>query len=196
MIVLQEKLFSSNKTKDKYEKLKVKGEITMKVCLVFFSKTGNTRTVAQLLKKQFKEKKIDIDEIEIEPVKMPGFMMSGYAGGRQKELPIKNTDIDLCKYDFVIFGAPIWNGKPAPFLKTSINKAENISGKYGSFFITHAAPIGKNIEAPIVFKENMENRGINVIDSYLSLQTKKDSIEDGKQKIDDFINTVQSIFKK
>jgi len=164
----------------------------MKVCIAFFSKTGNTRTVAKILKKQLKEKKFDVDEIEIEPVKMPGFMMAGYASGRQKELPIKNNDIDLCKYDFTIYGAPVWNGKPAPFLKTFINKAENISGKNGSFFITHAASVGKNLQAPIVFKENMENKGINVTDSYLSIQTKKGNIEDGRENIDDFINTVQS----
>jgi len=164
----------------------------MKLCIVFFSKTGNTRAVAQILKKQLKEKKFDVDEIEIEPIKMPGYMMGGYAGGRQKELPIKNTDIDLCKYDFFIFGAPIWNGKPAPFLKTFINKAENISGKNGSFFITHAASVGKNSQAPIVFKEHMENKGINVTDSYLSIQTIKGNIEDGRQNIDDFIKAVQS----
>ena len=101
----------------------------MKIGIIYYSRTGNTRNVAKKLEEKLKNKKISVELIEVKHTKKPGFFRAGYAAIKQKDLPITNTNFDLKKYDILLFGAPIWAGKPAPFVKTFINKAKNSEGK-------------------------------------------------------------------
>ena len=96
----------------------------MKTGIIYYSRTGNTKQAAETIEKKLKNKKIDVKLFEIKHVKKPGFFKAGYAAMRQKELPIIDVDFDLKKYDLLLFGSPIWAGKPAPFIKTFINKLE------------------------------------------------------------------------
>src|SRR4030042_3891710 len=58
---------------------------TMKIGIVYYSRTGNTRNAAQLLEKKLREKKAEVDLIEIEHVKKPGFFTAGRAAMKKKE---------------------------------------------------------------------------------------------------------------
>jgi len=80
----------------------------MKICIIYYSRTGNTRNAAKLLEEKLKEQKADVELIEIEAVKKPGFLKAGIAAMTQKELPITNTDVDLKKYDKILVGSPTW----------------------------------------------------------------------------------------
>ena len=162
------------------------------LCIVYVSKSGNTKKLAIYLNSQLSGPDLDVEEIEIKPKKMPGILMAAIASGKQRELPITNTDLDLGKYDFLLFGAPIWNKKPAPFVKTFVNQAKSINGKNAAFFLTHAAAVGKNMQANLVFKENLERQGVNVIESWLSVRMKKGNMKDGQQDIDAFVKTIRS----
>ena len=83
----------------------------MKICIIYYSRTGNTRNVAKLLEGKLKEQKADVELIEIEAVKKLGFLKAGIAAMTQKELPITNTDVDLKKYDKILVGSPTWGRK-------------------------------------------------------------------------------------
>jgi len=163
----------------------------MKIGLVYYSRTGNTRKVAQLLEEKFKEKKAEVDLIEIEHVKRPGFLKAGKSGMQQEDLPIKNTSFDLKKYDVIVAGTPTWAGKPAPFVKTFMNKAENINGKKAAIFLTSG---GNNEEKRKITKEILSNdlgkAGLKIVGSALLLQMKKEKIVDGEENIDNFVKTV------
>ena len=69
----------------------------MKIGLVYYSRTGNTKKIAKILEEKFKEKNTEIDLIEIEHVKKPGFFAAGKASTKQLELPIKNNHFDMQK---------------------------------------------------------------------------------------------------
>jgi flavodoxin len=49
----------------------------MKIGIVYYSRTGNTRHVAKLLEEKLKEKKADVELVEIEHIKKPGFFKAG-----------------------------------------------------------------------------------------------------------------------
>ncbi|MCJ7572191.1 MAG: NAD(P)H-dependent oxidoreductase, partial [Candidatus Thermoplasmatota archaeon] len=98
----------------------------MKVGLVYYSRTGNTKQVAKILEEKLKGKKAEVELIEIEHVKKPSFFAAGRVSMKQLELPIKNNHFDMQKYDVIIVGTPTWAGRPSPFMKVFINKAENI----------------------------------------------------------------------
>ena len=128
----------------------------MKIGIVYYSRTGNTRQVAKILEEKFKEKNAEVDLIEIEHVKRPGFFTAGRAATKQQELPIKNTDFNMEKYDVIIAGSPTWAGRPSPFIKIFINKAENIKGKKVAIFGTGMSPIDKREKFKEIIKNNLE----------------------------------------
>ena len=164
----------------------------MKIGIIFYSRTGNTRSIAKLLENKFKEEKADVELVEIEHAKKSSFFKAGGAAMKQQELPIKNTNFDLKKYDFIIAGTPIWAGRPSPYVKTFMNKSENVKGKRGAFFLTGVTNLEEREKATKIIKNDLEKAGLKVIDATLLLKMKKEEIIDGEQNIDDFINAVLS----
>jgi flavodoxin len=160
----------------------------MKIGIVYYSRTGNTREVAKILQEKFKEKKAGVDLIEIEHVKRPGFFAAGKASSKQLELPIKNTDFNMEKYDVIVAGSPTWAGKPSPFITTFMKKAENIQGKKVAVFGTGMSPIDKRDQFKEIIKNNFEKAGIKTIDVFLTLNYRRGHLVDGQQNIDAFVN--------
>lgn len=162
----------------------------MKIGIVYYSRTGNTKKAAQILEEKLKGKKADVSLIEIEQIKRPGFFTAGRAAMKQTELPIKNTEFDMKDYDILLVGSPTWAGNPSPFAKSFMNKAQNIRGKKVGVFYTCGGPIEDREKLNGTIKNNLENVGVKVIDNYLALQMKKGQIIDGEQNIDNFVKTV------
>jgi flavodoxin len=165
----------------------------MKIGIVYYSRTGNTRQTAKILEEKLKEKNAEVDLIEIEHVKRPGFLTAGRASMKQQELPIKNIDFDMGKYDVILAGSPTWAGRPSPFIINFINKAENIKGKKIALFGTGMSPINAREQFKEIINNNLEKTGIKTFDSFLALQFKRGKLVDGKQNIDNFVNTVLKI---
>ena len=165
----------------------------MKIGMVYYSRTGNTRQVAKILEEKLKEKNTEVDLIEIEHVKRPGFFAAGKASSTQQELPIKNTDFNMQKYDIIVVGTPTWAGKPSPFAKSFINKTENIKGKKVAVFGTGMSPINKREQFKEIMKNNLENVGIKTVEDYLLINFKRHQMADGEQNIDHFVNTVLNL---
>ena len=162
----------------------------MKIGIVYYSRTGNTRRIAKILEEKLKEKKAEVDLIEIEHEKRPGFFAAGKASSKQLELPIKNKDFDMGKYDVVIAGSPTWAGKPAPFITTFIKKAVNINGKKLAVFGTGMSPIDKRQQFNEIIRNNLENAGIKTAYNFLAINFKRGKIADGEQNIDNFVKEV------
>jgi len=162
----------------------------MKIGIVYYSRTGNTRQVAKTLEEKLKEKNAEVDLIEIEHVKRPGFLTAGKTATKQLELPIKNTDFNMGKYDVILAGSPTWNKRPSPFIITFINKAQNMKGKKIAIFGTGMSPINIRDQFKEIIKNNLEKAGLKTFDSFLALQFTRGKLVDGEQNIDNFVNTV------
>ena len=162
----------------------------MKIGIIYYSRTGNTRNVAKKLEEKLKNKKISVELIEVKHTKKPGFFRAGYAAIKQKDLPITNTNFDLKKYDILLFGAPIWAGKPAPFVKTFINKAKNSEGKKAAIFLTCSSNPNKYVKAAEIISRYLEKINIKTIDTFLILKMKKKQIVTGTQEIDGFVEKI------
>jgi len=168
----------------------------MKIGIVYYSRTGSTRYVAKLLEEKIKNKKVDVDLIEIEHVNKPGFFKAGKTSVKQLELPIKNTNFDMKEYDFIVTGTPIWAGRPAPFVKTFMNKAENINSKNASIFLTGSSKIDERSNAKEIISKDLEKVGLKTIEPTLLLKTKKEKILDGEKGIDNFVKSILNVSSK
>jgi menaquinone-dependent protoporphyrinogen IX oxidase len=80
----------------------------MKVLVVFYSRTGSTKKVADELKNQLEA---DIDEIT-EPIGRGGpigWIKSGRDASRRTIVEINKPKVDPSTYDLVVVGSPVWS---------------------------------------------------------------------------------------
>jgi len=142
-----------------------------------------------MLEEKFKDKDMDVDLIEIEHEKKPGFFKAGKSAMKQLELPILNADFDMEQYTLIILGSPTWAGHPTPFMKTFLEKATNMNGKKVAVFGTGMSPIGNRQQFVELMKTNLEQAGIKSIDAFLAINFKRGQLTDGQQNIDSFITS-------
>jgi flavodoxin len=102
--------------------------------VVFYSRTGNTKKVAESIASEFQ---CDLEEI-VDLKKrggLLGYMKSGRDAMRRKETEIQEVRKNPGDYDLVIVGTPIWGGQMAPAVRTYINRYRD-SFKRVAFFCT------------------------------------------------------------
>lgn len=163
----------------------------MKIGIIYYSRTGNTKSIANRLKEDISKKKKDVEMIEILHEKRPGFLKAGRAGMKQIELPIKNTDFDISKFDKILIGVPVWGFNPCPFYRSYFNNIEKLDGKKFGIFLTGGGEPQKNVEKGDMIKEYLKGKGATIIGRTLTLQMQKGAkIACGEENIDEFVSTI------
>ena len=121
----------------------------MKTLVVFYSRTGTTRLVAQKIAEMVKG---DIEEIRDTKNRagIIGFLRSGYESARRKLTVIAETKYDPVQYDLVVIGTPVWAGNISPPTRTYMAKNKEKIKKV-AFFCTLSMK-----DAPNIFKEMTE----------------------------------------
>jgi len=110
----------------------VKG-LHLKSLIVYYTRTGNTRFVAETIAAE-----IGADVEEVVDLKkrrgLLGFLIGGKDARQGKETKISPTTKIPNDYELVIFGTPVWAGKPTPAINTYLKK-NNLSGtKVAAYF--------------------------------------------------------------
>ncbi|MFL0250038.1 flavodoxin family protein [Clostridium neuense] len=119
-----------------------------KILVVFFSKTGNTKQVAESISKSFN---CDIEEIR-EKTNRKGIFKTiieikdAILGN---ETTICNTQKDPSEYDVVIIGTPVWASHITPAIRSYVSKNKD-KIKCTAFFNTHGTDKPKEFK---VFKD-------------------------------------------
>jgi flavodoxin len=107
----------------------------MKTLVVFYSRTGKTRKIGQILEETLK---CDTEEVFDTKNRMGlfGWLRSGYDAMRKKTTGIRETRFNPQNYDLVILGTPNWAGMPAPAIRAYITQNFNNLQKV-AFFCTY-----------------------------------------------------------
>jgi len=116
---------------------------SVKTLVVFYSRSGTTKWVAQEVARALNA---DVDEvIDKKPRKgILGFLIAGYDATKGKTTEIE-FEKDPSGYDLVVIGTPVWNGRVTPAIRTYLLQNR---GKIGNaaFFCTCAGRGGKCLE--------------------------------------------------
>ena len=132
------------------------------VLVVYFSRTGTTKTVAEQIQKE-----VDGDIFEIEIVNSYPEEYRATTDQAKKELaegylpPLKRKAENLDEYDTIFLGYPIWWGTMPMPVYTFLNE-NNLSGKKIIPFATHqGSGLGRSISdlAKAVPNGNVESEG-------------------------------------
>lgn len=117
-----------------------------KKLVVFYSYTGHTRYIANIIKE-----KLNCDILEIKPIKPYSTdyntVVDQYQNNeRAKETPIiEKVNIDLNEYSKIIVGTPVWWYTITPPIRTFL-KENDLSGKTIIPFATNAGWLGRTFK--------------------------------------------------
>ena len=131
----------------------------MRVLVVYFSWTGNTRAVADELVRQLSpHHKVEV--CRIEPQKQRGYLrwllLSFIPSSKVKIQPAVE---DVSKYDVIVLGGPKWTFSCPP-LNSYLSRLSGCEGKNGAIFITYGG-FGEDRYLNRLVKK-MEAKGLDV----------------------------------
>ncbi len=154
----------------------------MKKLIVYYSRTGNTKKVAEELANKLGSKTIEIVD-EKDRSGGIGWLGAGKDAFKNKLTNIKPISEDISKYDLIIVGTPIWAGKMTPALRTFIKNHKDKIKNY-AIFTTAGGSSSEPLFAEIKELIGMESK-MNML--FLSKEIKNDF----SQKINDFCRGVK-----
>jgi len=95
----------------------------MKPLVVYYSLTGKTKLVAQVISEALNATLLEIEERR--PIPMPFVYLSGgFAATINKGREINPIDVDLKQHETIFIGSPTWNSRPAPAVNSFIYQTD------------------------------------------------------------------------
>lgn len=151
----------------------------MKTLVVYYSRSGHTRQVAELLAQKLSA---DLQElIDRSSRKGPiGWLKSGRDAIKEKETELAPLDHQPRDYDLIVVGTPVWAAHPAPAVRTFL-KAHDLGGKRVAFFCTMSARGG---EETLDIMKGLFSGGEPA--GTLAIAVKKQLAGEQREKIDDW----------
>ena len=157
----------------------------MKVLVVYYSRTENTKLIAEAITQSLET---DIEEIRDKKNRTGafGFLISGYEALFKKPTDIEKAVETPEKYDLVIVGSPVWVGRLSSPVRTYLSLYGN-KMKRVAFFATYGINSGK------IFSQ-MEELSKSPV---ATLGVKAEEIESGEyaKKVERFASKIKSLFK-
>lgn len=153
----------------------------MKKLVVYFSYTGNTKKIVQMIKE-----KLDCDILELSPVIPYSSNYQTVVDETKENLQTRETpkindiNINLDNYEKIIIGTPVWWYTITPVIRTFLTKYD-LSGKIVYPFATNAGWLGHTFdEIEDLCPNSKIEKGMNIIfESYSSnLKTKEEAINE------------------
>jgi flavodoxin len=136
-----------------------------KILLVYFSRTGTTRKLGELIAEKtgavVEELKDTVNRMGVK-----GYLVSGRDAGKRRLTVLEPVKANLADYDVVIIGGPIWSWNMCVPVRTFLSEHKD-EIKAAAFFVTMAG--SGDLKA---FKEMGEIINKNPI-ATLSLKTKE-----------------------
>lgn len=116
----------------------------MKIAVVFYSFSGNTRKACEFLKGQLSAShEVEFLELTLKEPEV-SFFRQGKAAFMQHTPELANQNCDVSKYDFVILASPVWAFTFAPALRTFLKFAGGLENKKTAVFVTSGSAFSGN----------------------------------------------------
>lgn len=114
----------------------------MQSVIVYYSYSGNTQKVADVLTEYLKPQG-EVDVIELKGLdESDKFLTQAARAFRHKRATIQPVNLDLSGYDLICMGTPVWAFGPAPAMNTYLDKCFGVEGKSVILFSTYGSGTG------------------------------------------------------
>lgn len=155
----------------------------MKTIVVYFSRTGNTRFVAEKIAENLGAEICEVVDKKNRKGKF-GFLKGGYESIRKKLTEIRvSKKVD--NYDFVIIGSPVWANGITPAIRTFIHQ-NDLSNKKIACFVTLKG------DKPEKALEKMKEAVLpNISSTELAITNDLKNLEEAETKIINWCKEIQ-----
>ncbi len=160
----------------------------MKKLVVFYSNTGNTLKLAEILSDKLESETLEIKDRR-KRKGLIGFLRAGFDAITSNVTIIEDFKLRLSEYDLVIIGSPIWAGRLTPAIRTFLIGNSEVLPDV-AFFTTHAG--GGSSKALLQMEELAEKEPLACLS--IEKSNLKDDTSDSKQEIDKYVKTLQNKF--
>ncbi|MGD6810071.1 MAG: flavodoxin family protein [Candidatus Bathyarchaeia archaeon] len=154
----------------------------MKILVVYYSRTGKTRFVAETIASQLGADLEEIVDLKNRQGKL-GWILAGKDASRKSLTEIASLTKAPAAYDLIVIGTPIWAWSPTPAVRTYI-KQNSLSGKMVALFYTSDGDIR---QADQKTKELLQDA---TVVSTLWLVSPLSNKEESQKKIADWCKTL------
>ena len=125
-----------------------------KVLVIYYSYTGNTRSIAEMIREKTGGDVFEIETVKEYPADRPGTTKEAKRELETSELPaLKKSPPDMSSYDLIFVGSPVWWYTVSTPVMRFLTQAD-FAGKRVSAFCTHEGGVGKFFPH---FKEQAKN---------------------------------------
>lgn len=133
-----------------------------KKLVVFYSKTGNTKLIAETIAKNAKA---DVEELkwkrEIKSSGLMKYVRGGFNSSLKRKIQIEPIEKNINDYETIIIGTPIWAGKMNPAIRTFLRDYP-LQNKKVAVFCTCDGEGGKNLDELKTLMEGNELIGSKI----------------------------------
>lgn len=158
----------------------------MKTLVIYYSRSGNTKKVAQVIAKNLRADLEEIIDLKDRKRKIIGWVIAGRDALLEKSTKIRFKK-DPSKYDMIIIGTPNWAGTLTPAIRTYIEQNKTkLKKKKLACFCTYGGNTGK------IF----ENFTQLIHEPLITLGLKDKEIQQKAKKVDQEINEFCNQLKK
>lgn len=107
----------------------------MRVLVVYYSKSGNTRRVAEEIAKALGAEMEELREVGVKRSGVLGFLFAGRDGMRRRASRIETPRKHVADYDLVFVGSPVWGWNLVPAVRSYLT-ATDLKGMPVALFCT------------------------------------------------------------
>ena len=100
----------------------------MKPLVVYYSLTGKTKLVSQVIAEALNATLVEIKETKPRKLGPFVYLIGGLAATINRGSKINPIDVDLKQHETIFIGSPTWNSRPAPAINSFIYKT-NFEGR-------------------------------------------------------------------
>ncbi|OGW74874.1 MAG: hypothetical protein A2Z72_02435 [Omnitrophica bacterium RBG_13_46_9] len=135
----------------------------MKTAIIYYSYTGNTHHVTQVIDNILKEMGDEVVIVRIRPLKeATNFLIQCKEAFFDSKPALYRTLLDLKDFDRIFLGSPVWAFKPAPAVNTYLDNCGSLEGKTAVCFVTYGSGAGKE-KALEIMEKVLQTKGARVI---------------------------------
>ena len=145
----------------------------MKSIIVYYSHTGNTARVAEILSEHIKGDG-SVEVIKLEAIdESKAFFTQAVRAFKRTKAKLKTTKTDLSEYALICLGTPVWAFAPVPAMNRYLNECKGIEGKNVILFVTYGSGVGVRRCLDIMEKE-VKTRGAKKVFKFSIQESKVD----------------------
>ena len=158
----------------------------MKTLVVYYSRTGKTRFVAEKVASELKAEIEEVIDLKKRSGRV-GFLKAGYDATRGNQTDIEETKKSPSDFELTVVGTPVWNSRPASAIITYLKRNDFAGKKVAVFCTNEGMGEEKAVERTKALISNIEIVGELVVSRVFENQ------ENNESKILDWCRNLSSL---